>query len=62
MQNHAAIGIPISSNVFENGFVIKSFASYYLIITEKNVHKLFTGNRNLYKTEKNKSLKKIYVC
>ena len=61
MQNHAAIGIPISS-VFENGFVTKSFASYYLIITEKNVHKLFTENRNLYKTEKNKNHKNIYVC
>ena len=57
MQNHAAIGIPISSNVFENGFVIKSFASYYLKITAKNVHKLFTGNRNLYKTTKKKAIK-----
>lgn len=62
MQNHAAIGIPISSNVFENGFVIKSFASCYLVITEKNVHKLFTWNRNLYKTEKIKALKRfMYV-
>ena len=62
MQNHPAIGIPISSNVFENGFVIKSFASYYLIITEK-MYTNYSQKIKIYtKQKKIKAIKRfMYV-